>query len=84
MIHDNFLLQGKATGVVTTTRVTHATPAAAYAHSADRYWENDSELGPQGAECMDIAKQLVMTEEGAKLKVNRKRGWVGRERAGFG
>jgi len=32
---------GKATGVVTTTRVTHATPAGYYAHSADRDWENE-------------------------------------------
>ncbi len=32
---------GKATGVVTTTRLTHATPAGYYAHCADRDWEND-------------------------------------------
>lgn len=32
---------GKATGVVTTTRITHATPAGYYAHSADRDWENE-------------------------------------------
>jgi len=28
--------RGMATGVVTTTRITHATPAACYAHSPDR------------------------------------------------
>ena len=32
---------GKATGIVTTARITHATPAALYAHSAERYWEGD-------------------------------------------
>ena len=30
--------KGKATGIVTTARITHATPAAMYAHSAERYW----------------------------------------------
>ena len=33
--------QGMATGVVTTTRVTHATPAATYAHICHRDLEND-------------------------------------------
>ena len=55
--------------MVTTTRITHATPAGAYANSPDRYWENDSELGTVGAGCMDIARQLITTPEGAKLKV---------------
>ena len=48
-------------GVVTTARVTHAVPAATYAHVSDRDWEVDSrmpaELDPQG--CKDIARQLV-------------------------
>ena len=39
---------GKSTGIVTTDTVTAATPAALYAHSADRDWEGDSEL-PEGA-----------------------------------
>jgi alkaline phosphatase len=33
--------QGRSTGVVTTTRVTHATPAATYAHICHRDLEND-------------------------------------------
>ncbi len=32
--------EGKCTGVVTTTRITHATPAAAYAHADNRDKEN--------------------------------------------
>ncbi len=32
---------GLATGIVTTSRVTHASPAGAYAHVAYRYWEAD-------------------------------------------
>jgi alkaline phosphatase len=52
---------GRATGVVTTTSITHATPAAAYAHTFDRAHESDSRMG-QGAVdagCVDIARQLV-------------------------
>src|SRR4051812_14120938 len=35
---------GRSTGVVTTTRVTHATPGACYAHTADRDWESDFDM----------------------------------------
>lgn len=42
---------GRATGVVTTTRVTHATPAATYAHICHRDGENTiaAQLVPAGA-----------------------------------
>jgi alkaline phosphatase len=49
-----------ATGLVTTTRITHATPAAVYAASPERDWEADS-LVPAAAKaagCRDIAEQL--------------------------
>jgi hypothetical protein len=39
--------RGLATGVVTTTRITHATPAATYAHTPHRDWEADA-LVPAG------------------------------------
>ncbi|XP_010183946.1 PREDICTED: alkaline phosphatase, tissue-nonspecific isozyme [Mesitornis unicolor] len=53
--------EGKAVGIVTTTRVTHATPSAAYAHSANRDWYSDGEMPPDALEggCRDIARQLV-------------------------
>ncbi len=57
---------GLATGVVTTTRVTHATPAATFSHSADRNWENDTDL-PEAARiagCHDIARQMVESRHG--------------------
>jgi alkaline phosphatase len=52
---------GQSTGVVTTTRITHATPAATYGHIADRDWEADTEIpGRQrGPDCVDLARQLV-------------------------
>lgn len=51
---------GLATGIVSTARITHATPAATYAKVAGRDWEADTNL-PEGAGgvCKDIAAQLV-------------------------
>lgn len=52
--------QGLATGVVTTTTITHATPAATYANVAGRDWENDVRAARDGAQaCADIARQLI-------------------------
>ena len=51
---------GMSTGVVTTTRATHATPASSYAHSVDRGWESDKDLNSKvkddGSNCKDIGK----------------------------
>ncbi len=62
---------GFATGVVTNTRITHATPAGAYAHTPDRDWE-DNTLVPQAAltlGCRDIARQLIEFGHGDGLDV---------------
>lgn len=54
---------GKKVGIVSTARITHATPAAAYAHIPERNWEGydtrffGSIQAEQG--CTDIAHQLV-------------------------
>ena len=59
---------GRSTGIVTTARLTHATPAALYAHIAFRDWEADSNQpeSSNGAPCRgaeggvkDIARQLI-------------------------
>ncbi|KAF5405631.1 hypothetical protein PHET_00837 [Paragonimus heterotremus] len=52
---------GLSTGIVTTTRITHATPAACYAHSRDRNHEADLLLSPSDFSfvCDDIASQLI-------------------------
>jgi alkaline phosphatase len=50
--------KGLSTGIVTTTRVTHATPAATYAHTSHRDWENDSQI-PKNSQVADIAAQLI-------------------------
>jgi alkaline phosphatase len=63
--------RGLATGIVTTTTVTHATPAATYAHSPDRDWENDSRLSPaaRAAGFPDIARQLLEFPHGDGVDV---------------
>ncbi|KGQ19621.1 Alkaline phosphatase [Lysobacter dokdonensis DS-58] len=52
---------GLSTGVVTTTRLTHATPASVFAHGPDRNWEDDSYLpaAKAAAGCRDLAAQFV-------------------------
>ncbi|MEM9494407.1 MAG: alkaline phosphatase [Pseudomonadota bacterium] len=62
---------GMATGVVSTARLTHATPAAVYSHSPSRGWEADANM-PKGAidfGCRDIARQLIEFEYGDGLEV---------------
>ena len=53
--------KGLRTGIVSTATITHATPAATYAHSADRNWESDSAMpdAAKAAGCRDIAAQLI-------------------------
>jgi len=52
--------QGKSVGVVTNTRVQHATPAAAYAHAPTRFWYGDGDLSSAQKKggCKDISQQL--------------------------
>ncbi len=61
-------LAGKATGIVTTARLTHATPAATYAITPERAWEDDSRL-PEGTHCRDIASQLIEFPYGDGIEV---------------
>jgi alkaline phosphatase len=63
--------EGFGTGVVSTTRITHATPAATYAHVPHRDWESDTQLPPEAiaAGCRDIARQLVEFDRGAGIDV---------------
>ncbi len=62
---------GLATGIVSTARITHATPAATYAHTPNRDWESDAELGADNAAkgCKDIARQLIEFPYGNGLEV---------------
>jgi alkaline phosphatase len=61
--------RGLATGVVTTTRITHATPAATYAHSPHRNWEFDGMVPAAEQACADLARQLVEFDHGDGIDV---------------
>ena len=69
----NDIKLGKSTGVVTTTRITHATPAGAYASTSNRDWEGSipskSAQHPNREDCKDIARQMVENIPGTKLNV---------------
>ncbi len=61
-----------ATGIVTTSRVTHASPAGVYAHTANRDWENDQDVTDAGCHDIrtkDIALQMIENDVGKNLKV---------------
>lgn len=60
--------RGMSTGVVSTARITHATPAVNYAHIGNRDWENNSSL-PAGATVKDIAAQLIEMPYGDGIEV---------------
>lgn len=78
---------GWSTGVVSTARITHATPAAAYGHAPERGWEDDSALpkSERGKGCKDLALQLVEMPAGDGLEValgGGRRHFLPRERSG--
>ncbi len=63
--------KGYATGIVSTATITHATPAATYAHTAQRNWEVDSVM-PEAAKkegCTDIARQMIEWPHGNGFEV---------------
>lgn len=63
---------GKSTGIVTTTTVTHASPAGTFAHSSNRKFECDSDVIRSGLDpnaCQDIASQLILNKPGNKINV---------------
>lgn len=65
-------LAGKATGIVTTTRITHASPAGSYANVANRDYECDADVlerNQEPAECGDIATQLINGKTGREFNV---------------
>jgi alkaline phosphatase len=58
-------IKGLSTGIISTARITHATPAATFAKSADRNWEDISDM-PAAAiagGCVDISTQLIDFEK---------------------
>ena len=61
---------GRSAGIVTTTRITHATPGAGYAHTSQRDWEEDLPGEAKNNKgCKDIARQLIEDDPGSRLNV---------------
>ena len=61
---------GMDTGIVSTARLTHATPASTYAQIVERGWECDRDLRAEDRdEIMDINKQLIYNSPGKNFKV---------------
>ena len=52
---------GMAVGVISTARITHATPAAMYGRAVDRGWEADTDVDERAlkARCKGLAHQLL-------------------------
>lgn len=65
---------GKKVGVISTARLTHATPAAMFAHSASRDLEADKDIkGPiADGGCLSIAQQLISSDVDLALGGGRK------------
>ena len=61
--------RGKATGIVSTATMTHATPAAAYAHVPKRGWEHTLPGVSATGGCVDIASQLVNFDVGDGIEI---------------
>ena len=64
-------MAGMSTGVISTARITHTTPAAAYAVSAERGWEADTDIPEEqlALGAVDIARQLIEYPYGDGLEV---------------
>lgn len=63
---------GKATGIVTTTKITDASPSGTYGHVANRDWECDVDVVGTGNDpdsCDDLAEQLILLEPGKNIDV---------------
>lgn len=66
------LAEGKSVGIVTTMRITDASPAGAYSHAANRAYECDNDtvqFKHDPKVCQDIASQLIRNSPGRDFQV---------------
>ena len=64
---------GKSTGIVTTSRINHASPSGNFAHTANRKWYADVDLTQKekAMGCKDIAQQFY--DQSDMIDVSRRR-----------
>ena len=62
---------GRATGVVSTARLTHATPATFYSQSPDRNWESPRDISKANRKlgCTSIAEQMIEAAKAGEIDV---------------
>jgi len=55
---------GMSVGIISTARITHATPAAMYGYAVDRGWEADKDVDERAAKarCKGLAAQLLESQ----------------------
>jgi len=55
---------GLSVGIISTARITHATPAAMYGHAVDRGWETDADVRDSAKKigCKGLARQLINSD----------------------
>ena len=67
--------KGLSVGVISTARITHATPAAMYGHAVDRGWEAEKEVEERAvkAKCKGLSSQLLNNSPDITLGGGRKK-----------
>ena len=67
--------KGLSVGVISTARITHATPAAMYGHAVDRGWEAEKEVDERAvkAKCKGLSSQLLNNSPDITLGGGRKK-----------
>jgi len=62
---------GLSTGVISTARLTHATPASTYAETPNRDWEDNTDMpGASDSDgCPDIARQFIDWDAGDHFEI---------------
>lgn len=65
-------------GVVTTTRVQHASPSGTYAHTVNRDWYSDADMPASALKegCKDIAAQLISNMDIDVSAKGQREGWT--------
>lgn len=55
---------GLSVGIISTARITHATPAAMYGYAVDRGWETDADVRDSAKKigCKGLARQLINSD----------------------
>ena len=65
--------EGMATGVISTARLTHATPAATYAETTERDWESDKDVSAAGKAAEANRRPMPASTNAARVRLSSAR-----------